>query len=360
MRPLLTFIVVFALALGGYLIGRVTAATSLVTPDEVNTVNVVNRTLPALVKVIAHLPASARQPGDAPDEIGSGFFYKPGVILTNYHVIQLADSIQVQTSNGKIASANVIASDIGLDIAILAVNGLKSSSTLKFGSSKNLLRGQKLLVLGTPLGIPNFVSTGILATRGRTDPPASDIGLEIPEMLHTTASIQVGNSGGPVLDSRGTVVGLADAELSSNGFSPGGSIGLAIPIDIVAESVSDLEKVGIPQRGTLGITMSSLADIEPIIRKQAGFESTDGAIVESVPAGSVGALAGLRGAGRNVQGQLTSLGDVIVSVAGQRVKDQYAVIRIISTRRPGNTVSLQVWRNKRLITLKAQMTRRTK
>lgn len=356
-RPFLLLISLGLLALGGYYLGRVTAATPLVTPDEINTVQVVGKTIPALVMVQANIPLERRREGDPAQEIGSGFFYRAGMIITNFHVIQNSDKITVQLHDGKVVPAKLQATDVGLDLAILSVSPNLTKATLKWGNSSNLLQGQKTVVLGSPYRTPNVVATGILATRARTEAPADDVGLEIPEMLHTTANVQPGNSGGPMLDSRGTVIGVVDANLGGNEFTPG-SIGLAIPADVVREAVADLESSGVSQRGSLGVTMTDLASLEPIVRKSAGLTSSQGAMVEEVPAGSVGARAGLRGSVRSATG-LEVLGDVIVAVNGQGVKDRYDIVRLIAAKRPGETVSLTVVRGKREGILKVLLQKRS-
>lgn len=344
--------------LGGYFSGRVTAQRALITPDEINTVEVTSSALKAVVRVDVRIPKSQLQQGEDPIETGSGFFYKPNLIITNYHVVQFQDNITVTLYDGRKATAKLEGVDPGIDIAILRVSGVSAPRTLAFGSSARLIPGQKLIVIGTPLRYQNFISTGVFSTTERTAPPAENIGLEIPSMLLTTASIQFGNSGGPVLDSRGNVVGVADANLAANNFAPG-LIGLAIPADLVAESAQDLERVGIPQRGTLGVTFVDLGDLDPAFRRGVGLTSSEGALVDEVPAGSTGARAGLRGSVRNAQGQLVTLGDVIVSVDGQRVRNQYDVVRFVSAKRPNQTVTLKVWRNRKEVTVKALLLRRT-
>lgn len=342
----------------GFMLGKFQAASPLVTSDEINTVEVTNKNLKALVRVIARIPKSQLQPGDLPEEVGSGFFYKSNRIITNYHVVQYAESIQVELADGRIVNAKLDGIDPGIDIAILAVSGVQAPATVRFGSSNNLIIGQKLILFGSPFGVRRFVSTGELAAVERTAAPADDIGQEIPQMLMTTAFLQRGNSGGPILNSRGVVVGVADAMMASNTFAADGSIGLGIPIDVVKESIQDLEQIGISQRGSLGITMSNLGDLEPIIRKQAGITTTDGAVVEEVPAGSLGQRAGLRGAIRDNNRALVALGDVIVAVDNQRVKDQYDVVRLVAAKRPGQKLTIKVWRNKKEVNLTATVVKR--
>jgi S1-C subfamily serine protease len=356
-RSLIALGLTAALA-GAYLSGRVTAARALVTPDEINTVEVSSNALRAVVRVDVRIPKSQLREGESPIETGSGFFYKPNLIITNYHVVQFQESITVTLHDGKTVTARLEGVDPGIDIAILRVTNVTAPKTLSFGSSARLIPGQKFIVLGSPLTYQNFISTGVFSTTARTEPPAENVGLEIPSMLMTTASIQQGNSGGPILDSRGNVVGVADANLAANTFVPG-VIGLAIPSDLVQQSVQDLERVGVPQRGTLGVSFIDLAELDPAFRRGVGLTSSEGALVDEVPAGSTAARAGLRGSVRNAQGQLVTLGDVIVQVDGVRVKSQFDVIRLVAGKRPNQTINLKVWRNRKEVNVRALLLRRT-
>ncbi|GBF07322.1 peptidase S1 and S6, chymotrypsin/Hap [Deinococcus aerius] len=346
---------------GAYVTGRVDAQRALVTPDEVNTVEVSQRALPAVVRIDARLRREVLQPGDDPVETGSGFFYKKNLIVTNYHVIQDQESVSVTLYNGRRVTARVEGIDPGIDIAILRVTGVTAPRTLAFGRSASLIPGQKLITIGTPLRIQNFVGVGnfSVAASARDLPRNDQLGQEIGQYLVSTNNIQGGNSGGPLLDSRGAVVGVADSNAAPNGFVPG-VIGIAIPGDLVRQSLDDLEKIGVPQRGTLGVTLVDLDTLDPALRQLAGLSSSEGALVDEVPAGSAGARAGLRGSLRNSRGQLLApLGDVIVSVDGQRVRDSFDVTRLVATKRPGQVVNLRLWRNKKPVDVRVTLLKRT-
>ncbi|MEW6421323.1 MAG: S1C family serine protease [Deinococcota bacterium] len=346
---------------GAYVTGRVSAQRALVTPDEINTVEVTQKALQAVVRVDNRLRKDVLQPGDDPVETGSGFFYKQDLIVTNYHVIQDQESVSVTLYNGRRVPARVEGIDPGIDIAILRVTGVTAPKTLSFGRSAALIPGQKLITIGTPLKIQNFVTTGVFSVLASArDVPRNDqLGQEIGQYLITSANIQQGNSGGPVLDSRGAVVGVADANAAPNSFVPG-VIGIAIPGDLVRQSLDDLEKVGVPQRGTLGVTLVDLDSLDPALRQLAGLSSSEGALVDEVPAGTAGARAGLRGSLRNSRGQLLApLGDVIVAVDGQRVRNSFDVVRLVAAKRPGQIVTLRVWRNKKPVDVKVTLQKRT-
>ena len=345
---------------GAYLTGRVTAQRALVTTDEINTVEVSQKALPALVRVDVRIKKDQLQAGEDPNDVGSGFFYKPNLIVTNYHVVQFQESLSIVMYDGKRVNATVEGVDPGIDIAILRVAGVTAPRTLTFGDSSRLIPGQKMIVLGTPLKYNNFVSTGVFSTTTRDLGQRADgLGQEIGQYGLTTASIQGGSSGGPVLDSRGTVVGVADANASSNTLLPG-VIGAFVPSELVSQSLSDLEKIGVPQRGTLGVTLVDLDNLDPALRQLAGLTSNQGALVDEVPAGTAGARSGLRGSLRNNKGQLLSpLGDVVVAVDGKRVTNSYDLIRAVALKRPGQAVALKVWRNRKEVTVSVTLLKRT-
>ena len=345
---------------GAYLTGHVTAQRALVTTEEINTVEVTQRALPALVRVDVRIRKDQLQPGEDPTDVGSGFFYRPNLIVTNYHVVQFQESLSIVMYDGKRVNATVEGVDPGIDIAILKVTGVTAPKTLSFGDSSRLIPGQKMIALGTPLKYNNFVSTGVFsATTRDLGQRADGLGQEIGQYGLTTATIQGGSSGGPVLDSRGTVIGVADANASSNTLLPG-VIGAFIPSELVSQSLSDLEKIGVPQRGTLGVTLVDLDNLDPALRQLAGLTSNQGALVDEVPAGTAGARSGLRGSLRNNKGQLLApLGDVVVAVDGKRIASSYDLIRAVALKRPGQVVALKVWRNRKETTVNVTLLKRT-
>ncbi len=346
-------------ALGAaYLGGRVTAQRPLVTSDEINTVEVTRVALPATVRVDVRIRDDALQQGEDPNDTGSGFFYKKNLIVTNYHVVQNQESLSVTLSDGKTVPAKVVGIDPGIDIAVLRVTGVSAPKVLGFGDSSRLIPGQKTIAIGAPLKYQNFISTGIYSAATLDLQRPDNLGGEVGEYMLTTSMIQGGNSGGPILDSRGAVVGVADANASPSQLVPG-IIGVFIPANIVKQSLSDLETVGVSQRGTLGVTFQDLANLDPALLRLSGLSSSNGALVSDVPAGSAGARSGLRGSLKNNEGQLVTLGDVIVAIDGARVTSSYDVIRRVATKRPGQAINLTVWRNKKEVPVKVTLLKRT-
>jgi S1-C subfamily serine protease len=347
-------------AAAGYFTGLTTAQTKLVTPDEINTVEIVGRSRRAVVTVFAKIAPEARQPGEPEDVISSGFFYKSNLIVTNYHAI--ADNpvaVSVQLFDGRRVPATIEAIDQGIDIALLKVSGVTAPTTLKFSNSQDVTPGQKLITLGSPSGKPNSVAVGVASSYNRITEFNDDIGVEIPEMLLMDVNIQLGNSGGPVLDSRGNVVSVVDANLT-NAVASGGVIGLAIPSNLVSESLSDLEKFGVSQRGQLGANLKDLTELEPITLKLAGFTSSNGAMVVEIEPGGPAAKAGVRAASLNRDGKLETLGDIVIKVDSVAVRNKFDVVQEVAKRRPGQGVTLTVWRNKQPVQLKVQITARTR
>ncbi len=348
-----------AVAVLGFYVGQVTAEPKLVTPDEVNSVQVYQRAINAVVTIIAKLSPDATQPGENPIGISSGFFYRPNLVVTNYHAVEGAtENVVVQLRSGKSFPAKIFALDPGIDIALIKLEGFQSPHTLKFGEAKGLLPGQKVLAIGSPSGKSGTLTTGAVGSFNRIDEFTDDIGTEIPEMILTDANIQLGNSGGPLMDSKGLVVGVVDANLGS-AVAAGGSIGLAIPANLVAEAVTDLEKFGVPQRGQLGASLKDLKELEPIVLSQSGLKSPQGVMVAGTEPGKAAAKAGLRPARFDREGKLEALGDIILKVDNSIVEDRFRVTQEIAKRRPGQTVSLLLWRNKQAVRVKITIVART-
>ena len=348
-KPLLAALLLAGTVGGAYLTGQVTAQRALVVPDEINTVEIVQRARPAVVQVNNTLVPEVIMPGDDPVEVGTGFFYKEDLIVTAYHVVQDSESVTVTLYNGRTVPATVEGIDPGIDVAVLRVTAADAPQTLSFGTSRTLLPGQKLITIGSPLKIRNYVGTGIFSVMAPASqiPRTDGIASEVPEYIVSTTSIQGGNSGGPMLDSRGAVVGIANANAAANQLAAG-IIGIAVPGDMVQQTLSDLEQTGSPQRGNLGVTLVSLEDLDPALRQLAGLVSNQGVLVDEIQAGSPAGRAGLRGSLRNSRGQLLApLGDIILAVDGQTVTQPFDVTSLVAAKRPGNTVRLTVWRDGR-------------
>jgi len=325
--------------------------------DEAARVRVIQAALPAVVKIHGTPTYAGAEQGAV---WGSGFFYSAERIVTNYHVVEGLKGLTVTLYDGRSYPAEVFAVDRGIDIAIIQVHGASAPATLKFSPEDAVLPGQTAIVVGSPFGKRNLVSMGIISGSGPFDYVSQlgdgDIGVEIPEVLYTDARVEPGNSGGPLLDAQGRVIGVIDAVLG--GASGIGGLGIAVPAPLVVESIHDLEEFGVPQRGWLGAVLVDLDELDPLTLRLAGLESAQGAMVDKVLPGSPAEAAGLMGAKRDRYGKLVELGDVIVAVNGKAVKNRFDVIREIAKHRPGEEIKLTVWRNGQKIEVVVRLTAR--
>ncbi|WP_157202934.1 trypsin-like peptidase domain-containing protein [Calidithermus chliarophilus] len=335
-------------------------APRLTTPEEVARSTVIQRSLPAVVKVEG-IPEESFGPGGSEPVGGSGFFYSPTRIVTNYHVVQGLKDLRVILHDGQPYPAQVFAVDRGIDIAILTVQGVRAPATLSFGSSQNLPIGMGVVVIGSPFLQRHVVTYGILSKVGPVelvqDVPQTDIGTEVGEVLFTDARTEEGNSGGPMINLQGQVIGVMSMVVGPPSGLAG--LGLAIPGDLVRQSVQDLERFGRVQRGWLGATLVDLTDLDPILLRSVGLISSQGAMIDQIEPSSPARSAGLRGAGRNPNGKLTSLGDVILAVNGKAVKNRAEVIQQIARFRVGDKVRLTLWRQGRRVEVTLTMVARS-
>ncbi len=324
---------------------------------EAARVKVIGQSMPAVVKIHGTPTYSGSDQGAV---WGSGFFYSTERIVTNYHVVDGLKGLTVTLNDGRSYPAEVFAVDRGIDIAILQVHGASAPAKLVFSPAKEVMAGQTAIVLGSPFGKRNLVSLGVIAGSGPFDfanqVGEGDIGVEIPEILYTDARVEPGNSGGPLLDGQGRVIGVVDAVLG--GASGIGGLGIAIPARLVVQSIHDLEEFGVPQRGWLGAVLVDLSELDPLTLRLAGLESAQGAMVDRVQHGSPAEKVGLQGARRDRYGKLVELGDVIVAVNDKAVASRYDLIREIARYRSGDQVKLTIWRNGKKIEVTLRLSAR--
>ena len=272
------------------------------------------------------LPEDDPQPGDpeTPDEgSGSGFIIEAdGYILTNHHVVDGAERITVKLADGRSLRARIVGSDAPTDIALLKVDSSAPLPVAPLGDSSALRVGEWVCAIGNPLAYEHTVTVGVVSYLGRKLFDAS-----LDDYIQTDAAINFGNSGGPLINARGEVIGI-NAAISWKASN----IGFAIPINQASAILPQLKTRGRVSRGYLGIT---LRDLDPDLGQSLGLHGVNGALIQDVSAGSPGERAGLH------------VYDVILSVDGEDVGSNDDLIRRISARAPGSMVKLRLLRDNR-------------
>jgi serine protease Do len=261
--------------------------------------------------------------------MGSGFVIRAdGLLITNNHVVDGAEALKVTLADGQEFEAKVIGTDPQTDIALLQLKDAKNLSTVRLGSSEKLAVGDWVVAIGAPLGLEQTVTRGILSAKGRGDLGLYENGYV--DFLQTDAAISPGNSGGPLFNLNGEVVGINSAVAAR-----GNDLGFAVPIDQAKRIVTKLYHHGKVERGWLGLIGRTI--------KPAKATNERGALVEEVQSGGPADKAGIQAKDR------------IVSIGGQSVEDFGQLRQIVANFDPGQDVEIQVIRNEKKIQLKVHL-----
>jgi S1-C subfamily serine protease len=288
----------------------------------------------------------------ASQSLGSGFLIEDnGFILTNYHVISGSSRIQVTLSNQTQYYAKALDTDRSDDLALIKIEPKTKLSFLRLGDSDHLQVGQKVLAIGNPFGLEGTLTVGVVSSIGRSIDSENDQRLQ--GMIQTDAAINGGNSGGPLLDSNGTVIGINTAILGRTNMG----IGFALPINRAKALLTDYQAGRITERPKIGVTTEYVAgDLADAL----GLPRKGGLLVQGVVHGSSEYLAGVRGAREVVDIGNVELGiggDLIIAIDGQPVEREDALVRALSHKRVGDTVSLTIIRNGRTFNLPVKLVR---
>ncbi|MBP5283836.1 MAG: trypsin-like peptidase domain-containing protein [Treponema sp.] len=280
---------------------------------------------------------------------GSGSIIdRRGYVVTNVHVISDATKITISLSDGSSYEGRVIGKDTESDIAVLKFDPPESVKlrTITFGNSDELKVGQKVIAIGNPFGLERTMTTGIISGLGR--PIQESKRVIIRNMIQTDAAINPGNSGGPLLDSSGKMIGINTMIISDSGNSAG--IGFAVPVSTARRVVNDLLQFGKVRRGVLRITPVQMTGS---IARYAGLEISYGILVSQVEKNSQTEKSGLLGGTRAVQygnrynpSVFYIGGDIIVAVDDINVKTYADYTSALEAKRPGDSVTLTVYRNR--------------
>ena len=265
---------------------------------------------------------------------GTGFLIDPsGLILTNHHVIVDADRIMVRLTDGRNLRAERVGSDPDTDIALIKVESTRPLPFAPMGNSDSLRVGEWVLAIGNPLAYEHTVTVGVVSFIGRK---LFDTSLD--RYIQTDAAINFGNSGGPLINARGEVIGI-NAAISSRAAN----IGFAVPINQASAILPQLREKGRVSRGYIGV---ALRDVDPDLQRSLGLKTSTGALVQDVTANSPGARAGLR------------TYDLILAVDGKPVSGNDQLIELIASRSPGTTATLQVLRDNRSMNVAVKLAER--
>jgi Do/DeqQ family serine protease len=312
----------------------------------------VNKAMPSVVNISTskevRLPRNSpmhelrRFLGDDPQKatsLGSGVIVSPGgYILTNNHVVETADEIEVSLSDGRTLIATVVGNDPETDLAVLRVDA-KDLPAITFGSSDALRVGDVVLAIGNPFGFGQTVTSGIVSALGR-----SGLGINVFEnFIQTDAAINPGNSGGALIDASGNLVGINTAIFSTRGGSMG--IGFATPVSTAKSVLEQIIKSGGVTRGWIGVELAALT---PALAESFKLGSLEGALIKGVLSDGPADKAGVKP------------GDVLLQIDGKQITDPQGVLNAVTTIAPGSAAKIKLKRKGQDVELPVTVGRRPK
>lgn len=322
--------------------------------DEVMNVRIYRQASPAVANILTKATEYDFWMEPVPVEgAGSGFVIDPkGYILTNFHVVQGAQSIDVVLGDQSRYSAKYIGADQRNDVALIKIEPKnKQLVALPLGDSAALQVGQKVLAIGDPFGFQSTLTTGVVSALGRTVQTSQTTFID--EAIQTDAAINRGNSGGPLINSHGEVIGINSAIYTPSGTTAG--IGFAIPINTAKRIAHDLITDGRVHQAFLGV---ETIPINESFAEALGLPAQEGLLVQTTTRGGPAAEAGIRGGDRVAQAGMRRFyvgGDVLTAIDGQKITNRVDVDLVLNKKRPGDEVTLTLFRGGKKMDVKVKL-----
>jgi S1-C subfamily serine protease len=321
--------------------------------EEQQNIAVYKKALPSVVNITSTAVAFDFFYGSVPQQgQGSGFILdKQGHILTNNHVIDNAQRVEVTLYDKHKYKATVVGVDKSHDLALLLINNAPNLQPATLAESNSLTVGQRVYAIGNPFGLSGTMTRGIISAirsiRGPNNNPIEDA-------IQTDAAVNPGNSGGPLLNSRGEVIGITTL-IANNGADQSSGIGFAIPVNTAKAVIADFAKYGRVRRPSIGIVP---LPIGPDIAEQIGLPADYGVLIQRVLPGGAADKAGLKGGTqRAYQGNIPVMlgGDLIVAMDGQEITNAQDLSATMNSHRAGDEVTITIFRGRRRMDVKIKL-----
>ncbi|MGI4830115.1 MAG: S1C family serine protease [Janthinobacterium lividum] len=337
--------------LGNFSLSVASAAPAFDTEEQQN-IAVYKRALPSVVNITSTQVAYDFFYRPVPQQgQGSGFILdKGGHILTNHHVVENAQLVEVTLSDKRKYKATVVGDDRNHDLALLQIQGAPNLTPATLAESANLIVGQQVYAIGNPFGFSGTMTRGIVSAIRSIEMPS---GNKIEDAIQTDASVNPGNSGGPLLNSHGEVIGITTliASNPNGGADQSAGIGFAIPIATAKAVLSDFAKYGRVRRPSLDVVT---LPIGPDVAQQIGLPADYGILIERVLPGGAAEHAGLKGGTQRAymgNQPVTLGGDLIVGIDGQEVTTPQDLSGALNAHKAGDTITLTIYRGQHRLTV---------
>ncbi len=327
------------------------------TADEALNVRIYKQTSPAVANIVTRAVEYDFFLNPVPVEgAGSGFVIDArGYILTNFHVVQQAQTVEVTLGDKSRYQAKFVGGDARNDVALLKVEPRGNKlAVLPLADSRALQVGQRVLAIGNPFGFQSTLTTGVISALGRTVQTGEQTFID--EAIQTDAAINRGNSGGPLLNSHGEVIGINSAIFAPTGTTAG--IGFAIPINTAKQIAQDLINEGRVRRAYLGIEGT---EVWSELAQALSLPVREGFLVERVAPNGPAARAGIRGGDRRIVAGMRYMmigGDILVAVNGQKISSQLDLNLTLNRKRPGDSINVTLYRGNEKMDVKVALSER--